>query len=697
MVIDSKSRILTGVFLLTILVSCKKDLDFGLYQDGVTLNPEVTAPFINTSIGLQDLVDSLDVLVTDSSNFISMYYSIDSIANYDPNTLVTIPNQPAQSKTLSLGDVTAEDVTTNRNIEFTEIVSNLDQATSDSLQARDGTVSYFPPISPQSGGSFAVPPQSNFNYANLSSANLKVVVGNGLPVSFTSLGFEVQNASNGSVVTSISFTNLDSSEVDSQTVSLNGTYIESDLIVVITNLESPGSGANPNDSASYVPINLKDLITVDIEMTDVNIEDGEVVLPAQILPVESQSIGFNAGTVELERAILDSGIFWFEIDRDVMAEIQLNLSLPAVTDGGQAFSRTITVPPGNTPYSSSIDLTGLELDFTQSSLSNYNALDLEYQVQFQGTSVPVYVNATSPISFSYQMQNLGLGYKQGYFGDLGVDLIRFDYDMSNELLDRFEGTFLLADPKINLFIDNSAGVPLGLDLDLTAKKDNGNSENLNIQDFRVVAPSPGQAGQTIRSEMLINKTNYPSLPEFLSLVPDSLIAGVGFGLNPDGITHDNFLRNDSRLIISAEIEIPLELSASDIVLADLFEFEPGISDDSLVESVSLLFNVDNYFPLDAGVDFVLLDSNGIVLDTVTIDALQAATPDASGKVLVPHSYQQEVAFTDADLENIFRAKTLKVNARLGTLNNGAQPVKIYSDYTIDLKVAAEVKVKYSTP
>lgn len=696
----ARNKIIALLAVLSLTTSCNKELDFGLYDELPTLSGDYIAPFLNTKVTLVDLVDSVDQLITDSTDLLKIYYRMDSVFTQNLDGLISIPPQSEQTKTLDYSGVTPDDVITQRNIVFSEILPNIDTATADSLTARDGTIAYFPPIMSQSGGAYPVPPQTDFNYVNLNDANLKLVVSNGLPVEFTNLALEVQNVSDGSVVANMSLTNLLPGTSDSVSVNLVNTRMESDLQVLITSMESPGSGNDPNNTATHVFIDLTDQIGLDIKLTDIDLDFGEVLIPNQTLAPDNQSIVLGLGNgVEAEEAHLKGGVFFYSVERALDAQIDLTLSIPALTDGGIPFNRTLSIPPGSVAYEDSIDLNGLVMDLTQSSAAMYNALDLSYQVSLPGTSTPVYISTSDEISFNYQMRNLEFSYREGYFGDFGLDFLKFSSPISNEYLDKINGSIILNDPRFKLIFHNSIGVPLGLDLDLNAFSSTNGSENLNINAFRVDQPDKTQVGQSVESVLDIQKTNYPSIVNFLGILPDSISGEVSLGLNPDGPDYDNFADDKGVLGMDMEIEIPLDFSASNFVLSNIQQFELGISDsetspDQYIEGVKLFITMDNYFPLDADVDFILFDANNVIIDTIPFKVLEAATPNAQGRVTTPHNFKQEVDFTGDKLDNLLSAQTIQVDVKLGTFNNGASPVKIYVDYSVDVKVSAQANLNY---
>jgi hypothetical protein len=124
----------------------------------------------------------------------------------------------------------------------------------------------------------------------------------------------------------------------------------------------------------------------------------------------------------------------------------------------------------------------------------------------------------------------------------------------------------------------------------------------------------------------------------------------------------------------------------------------SFTDITEIESVDFYINAYNMFPAEAKLQIYLADSSNKLIDSLFLpnnNIVDAATPG------IPPSYRtvgkthklSVISFSGAQMRNIGNVKHMIFKASVSTKDAGTKIVKIYSDYSIDFKVAVKTKLK----
>ena len=209
----------------------------------------------------------------------------------------------------------------------------------------------------------------------------------------------------------------------------------------------------------------------------------------------------------------------------------------------------------------------------------------------------------------------------------------------------------------------------------------------------VQTPALHQEGQTLYSNFQLDNSN-SNISSIISDQPYYMIATAQASINPAGHS-SNFLTDSSRLYMNARVELPLHGTAENFRIRDTVPF--NYNDLEKVEQLTIRINVENWFPIDAGVKLVFTDDNFQPLDTVFVDQ-DAIIPSGlitgtDERVSAAGTAMIDETFNASRITNILGATNIIVDATASTLNQGTQNVKIFSDYRLKLKVGAIAKMK----
>ena len=252
-----------------------------------------------------------------------------------------------------------------------------------------------------------------------------------------------------------------------------------------------------------------------------------------------------------------------------------------------------------------------------------------------------------------------------------------------------------ADPRINVWITNSVGVPLVITMDsVISNGTDGSSVTLEFYEghpFMVPAPGMTQIGSAVSEEFHINRET-SNFNELLAVGPTSLSYKV-FGRTQEGTGDEShFVLDTSRLIIETEFLLPLDFRSTVIALEDTIEFEMGDQgiDTSMIRQVNLTMSTVNELPIKLDLQVYLLDEFYQVLDSVFGDnqvLLAASEVDQEGKLIQAGEEANTAIFPAEKLGKFEEIRYLQVHARMNTSELGSKDVKLYSDYSLDFKLS----------
>lgn len=327
----------------------------------------------------------------------------------------------------------------------------------------------------------------------------------------------------------------------------------------------------------------------------------------------------------------------------------------------------------------------------------------DYVMQFVTGQIDVKYVATNAAGDEKTLDNVMLefsdfeySYVQGYF-----DQYTFDLPKDEIVIDLFEnstsGSIRVEDPRINLMITNSFGVPIQITADdLSATTASGSTMAITSpldNGFNFNYPSLAEAGEAKTSMININK-NTSNIVDLIESSPKEIQFELSAMTNPMADpTIRGFVNDDSQFDIDVEVEVPMHLSASDFKIENTSEFDASVFDE--VEEAEFKLYVENGLPVEAGVQVFFKDDAGVVLAPLfdaTTDLIVAAPVDADGKV-TDFSTGEQTVIIDADKIALIKDATqITIEGTASTTNNGNTAVKFYTDYGMTFKLGARAKL-----
>jgi hypothetical protein len=275
------------------------------------------------------------------------------------------------------------------------------------------------------------------------------------------------------------------------------------------------------------------------------------------------------------------------------------------------------------------------------------------------------------------------------------------FDLSLQtIVNNISGDFKFVNPSINLKYSNSFSDSLVVNLIIDGINKN-DTMPLNLAPFSVLKPDI-PVEQEITSSYLIDKSN-SNLQDIISMPPEKLkISGsVVLKSSAKSLQPGNDLLSPNQLLGSLEVDLPLELSISNLQYKDTednFIKQNSVGKDSLFKPEDIQFlrinlTAENGFPLAASVKMSLYDSaSGSVLSTVDASGILKPAPvDSNGKASGTTQSTAIIEFTNEFFSKVNDADKIIFTYTLITPDNGTKAVKIYSDYRIKFSASLVVK------
>lgn len=257
--------------------------------------------------------------------------------------------------------------------------------------------------------------------------------------------------------------------------------------------------------------------------------------------------------------------------------------------------------------------------------------------------------------------------------------------------------------KLNFEIDNSFGMPVLFDAEeLYVRSSTDPTQTLDVylfdagmpNEFSINSPNISQVGQSVHTSLNFSQGN---LDQAFSFMPDMLFYDFQAITNADSDTSQrNFVLNDSRIRLDAHLEYQLFGALDNVTVLDTIALDFDRNNNDL-DYLLFRINMTNGFPLAAGVQVYFVDTSYHVLDSLMTDG--SSYQVVAADVGPPPGYHvtqsvhktTDITVTAASLNTITQAEFMIIKTRLTTTNE--QLVKIYSDYTLSMKVGVLIGLK----
>lgn len=673
---------------LIILSGCvKEEYDLDKLSDRAEISPKFVIPVFRGTVILGDAVKPSDTVVYDSDKFVRFVYRKDSVINielddyFNPDELVTF------SDTYDVDELSISPFTGTFAFTLGEVTANLDAGLRNQFVALDDGAAHafpaFPAVNPGIKNFSAFP---NFEYADFSSGFLDISVTNNLTAPLS--GVVVTLSNTYGVVGTTTLNAVDPGETFTTSINLSGKRLTNVLTASAMLGGSPGN-------ASPVIIDLDGSnILFTAASRELKVTSGRIIVPSQLVSDVGSTdvISFDPGDgIELESLKVNSATLSWEAEYNANINASLQITFPTIIRNGIPLTESISVNQAGSQ--GSLNLENTTFSFNSDPSEPYNKIPLGYTLSLTSNNILIDYNSSDKVQVQLKLVNNNFDFLKGYFGQRS-EIVEPETIESGieEYLRNISGDIHLANPSIKLSYKNSFALPI--EVTLNGKGINESEEvDLGLDPFLIDYPSPSTATD-ISSSFTVNNDN-SELPELISLPPESMVFRGSARLNPAGDPdhlRNNYIYGNSRFVADLEVELPLELSLTNLELSDTtknFLADEELGSDFNTKDFELArigMNFKNRFPFDVSVTMSLYDSTtGTVKNSIDIPGvLKAAPVDNTGKVNGTEESAATIEVTQDFLDDIDSSDQIIFTFKAGTTDS--KVVKIYSDYRVDFNL-----------
>jgi hypothetical protein len=412
-----------------------------------------------------------------------------------------------------------------------------------------------------------------------------------------------------------------------------------------------------------------------------------------------QIITGNSGVLLYELDL--SANIQFQLSNPLDTQIEITISMPNGTQGGNPINQTYTLAP-NTTQTEILDLSNANLLFNTPYTTN-NDVDITFDINILDNATHI-ITGTGDLGINLTVQNIVFQLAQGDFGNQMITLDAGNFDLNVDFWDDIEGDYLFTDPRINLIMENSVGVPFQINADITGYATDGTSVSLNPEALQPNYPSTISEVNTGITETITYDKNNSGIVALMALPPSDRLEYFGnIALNPVGATPPtpatpNIISNSSAIHVDIEIDVPLDFTASNLMLRDTIN-DIDISDTEKIMNAAVVIVTKNGYPLDVSIDKIYFtDAAYNVIDSISDNqVIDAAKVFSSGAKLgevdpaLVTEVEHQIKLTQSQIKNLNLTKNLIINAGVST-QNGDVAVKLKGDYELKFTISVQAQI-----
>ena len=689
-----------GIALLAALslMACSRDL-LTVDDLDVTLRPGIVVPLGELDLTLSDVFNPDSGLVTvDPDQTYRLVYRQTNLLNVGVADFLELPSQPSVAENFKAGYIALPNVNASAAVRFGKLARNITNPAgfATNMAAAHGSSAPVPALPNQNPGNLATTTITSFSTASFHSGTMTLKAVNHYPAAISATVVLANLA--GQPLLTYNLGTIPAGDSVSVPASLAGKVIPNQLKFNLTSFSSPGAGT-PGVPSTYVPIDTNANLNLSLSGSDLFIYSATAQTQTQTLVDDTLDVAFSAPAgVRLTELGLSQGQLNYSITSAVPEPLSILLQFPSGTINGQLIQQTVNLLP-NQPATGSISFQGAQLFLGSNPAHPYNELPIRYAATLNSTGQLVTLDSASGVAMNFSFANVEFGHALGFFGQQNVNIPADTLSLDLDFVNRLGGSVVFAEPKVQLAVTNSLGLPITLDLNVASTDAQGGSHPLGIPPTLLPYPQTAtQFGQTVQDTLTFDKNN-TSIVDFLTLPKQQFTYGGQVRVNADTLATgtENFVTGTSAISADVLMELPFYFSAQGLGLTDSVDLGTSLNAlDTAVQSVALRLETTTTLPLDATLLLTLFDDLGQVVYSGQLPLLASGALDAAtGLVTAPTTLTSELLVTAAQLPAFARGRWLQLTAELGTgtaPGSSGHPVKLLSDAELQVRLGLMLDV-----
>ena len=679
------SQRLIVLSIVVFIFSCKKnDVNFDKFNN-TKIKPEVLTPLANAQIVAGDILKQDSIIKYDPDGLIRLTFLQDSVFVMDAEEILKDVSLGKSASKFSIGALSIAGAEENSSVSLNDLLASATQEERDFLNYIDGKKDTFPAISSNKADITALAESSEYEYLKISKGYLVFKVRNGFPTYLSDLKISIYDSvksANPVLIGTAIFRDIAPNEIAIDSINLGNRILTNSLGYAVPQ-------ADIAQSQDSVLINLNDQIDINVTYSNLTCIGGKAKLPAQQIPSELLSIDLSDPNVDAQLRNIEfaSAKLPIKTTSSINTTVVVGLDLPdASVSGNPIGTLNISAPTGVT--NSELDLSNANIFLGNDPNKDHNMLRLSVATQILESNGLVEFDSSDFIEIEFDASPAKFEYLDGYLGKDTFDISIDDLDVS-QLAELGRG-IRMENPKMRIYLNNSFGIPILVELDITSKDENGKELPMNVQDMSFPYPTIAERG-TIKNETFeINKSN-SDIVECLGM-PAVLFDIKGRAImNPDGFTgFTNHITSKSAIDLGFDADIPMTFTAKNFAYTDTLEEGTalqGLADFDLLE---LKIKTINGFPLGGTLDLIFTDSSYNVIDSLKdVTLLQSAIVDTDGKISESSENMSTFLMPGTMLDKLDskRCSYILIRTNFNSYDNGNIPVSIYTSCKLEVSLA----------
>jgi hypothetical protein len=689
-----------GIALLAALslMACSRDL-LTVDDLDVTLRPGIVVPLGELDLTLSDVFNPDSGLVTvDPDQTYRLVYRQPNLLSVGVADFLELPSQPSVAENFKAGYISLPNVNAAAAVRFGKLARSITTPAgfAANMAAAHGSTAPIPSLPNQNPGTLATTTITSFSTASFHSGTMTLKAVNHYPAAVNATVVLANLA--GQPLLTYNLGTIPAGDSVSVPASLAGKVIPNQLKFNLTSFSSPGAGT-PGVPSTYVPIDTNANLNLSLSGSDLFIYSATAQTQTQTLVDDTLDLAFSAPAgVRLTELGLSQGQLNYSITSAVPEPLSILLQFPSGTINGQLIQQTVNLLP-NQPATGSISFQGAQLFLGSNPTHPYNELPIRYAATLNSTGQLVTLDSASGVAMNFSFANVEFGHALGFFGQQNVNIPADTLSLDLDFVNRLGGSVVFAEPKVQLAVTNSLGLPITLDLNVASTDAQGGSHPLGIPPTLLPYPQTAtQFGQTVQDTLTFDKNN-TNIVDFLTLPKQQFTYGGQVRVNADTLATgtENFVTGTSAISADVLMELPFYFSAQGLGLTDSVDLGTSLNAlDTAVQNVALRLETTTTLPLNATLALTLFDDLGQVVYSGQLPLLASGALDAAtGLVTAPTTSTSELLVTAAQLPAFARGRWLQLTAELGTgtaPGSSGHPVKLLSDAELQVRLGLMLDV-----
>jgi hypothetical protein len=672
------------VFGVIFSVSCLSDnFETDRLSERIGYTPVFVMPVAYGSLTLGNFVGPDDTLVfVGPDNLLSLVLREESLFSVSAADILKIPLPdpvliPFMPKPVGLDDLVA-----GAGLTLDELTRRISEPEASQIRNSEGSTIVFPEIPWQDAGSVSAIFRDDFDYALFAGGYLELSVSNDFPVE-VSMEIRLVNHPGGEEVATFVFEQIAPGESAVRNYSLEDVQVHHTVIAEIVGFSTASGEAT---------IDLSDEIRLEVSARNLTAMRGRARIGKTLIDTGEalRDLPFD-DEVQLDELRMSDGLVHYSLE-NFPPGVSLGVTLVNVLRGPDPKTFDIPVSEDILNMEGIYDLLDVEFDF-----SEYDKQIMFDFRLFAGSDSPEPVDfdlTRGEILLDMHCSDFNASFASGYFGMEEIVLDIDEFNLGLDFFDKISGDFRLTNPSVRVFYENSAGVPSELLFNMSAVSAGGDAAidlfDADQQQFAIDFPE--EPYSSLAGEIVISRET-SNIVDIIALPPSNINIDASVIINPDGPGGaQNFVTSESNASFGLEFNLPMEMQLTDLGFADTLALDIEMSDIDMIETLMMILQVTNGFPLGASVDLSLYDSqvDRVLHGFGDLVFMDAATVDGDGMAIEGGEARSEteIEITGKVRDDLVRADHVIISARLNTgKNDDIQiPVKFQTTNSLDFRI-----------